>query len=420
MPTTPKVNTMTRIRAALLVVICAISGVSAAMAQTKPGNRLADILTDSGCSIVIEADRNLWRDATSSDYQTSGWKAWIEQTKLATPWQSVGDFDGDGIPDVAKVVVRKSDGAWMMGVEFGNKPGSPCRRHQIASNTSGDGKRDVRLPGVVTLRARDSEVACNHVAERFPATCKIRPAQGAPKRVKDIIVMTDDIPLNTIGFEWRQVGDKLKLDGTPLLVFQSTPVELVGSMGGPTAPANPAKPPVASSVSPAEHAALVAEFDAAFNNADIKPHRSVMTLRKNDVVTSTLATELLPPDRMRTVSPGPKGVERTVLVVGTKTWVKLGGDAWQPSQQAPLPPTGLGATFGSSVIRSAKMSTERGVQLKTVELFEETDVGPVVELVTIDVAQNVPVRRVTTNEKDGTVDTISYDFNVQLAIEPPK
>lgn len=75
---------------------------------------------------------NEWRDASAADYDSDDWRAFTKMTGVETPWRIEGDFNGDGLKDVARIVMHEADQKWMLGVEFGSKPGAECKTFQIS------------------------------------------------------------------------------------------------------------------------------------------------------------------------------------------------------------------------------------------------------------------------------------------------
>jgi hypothetical protein len=404
--------------ATTLIAVVFLAIALPAVAQKSAAQKLVDLARDNGCSIVIETERDEWRDANASDYQTSGWKAWMEQTKSATPWRTTGDFDGDGIADVAKVVIRKSDNAWMMGVEFGYRDRKDCRRFQIASNTD---KPEHRLVGVLTLRKDESSLACNHVAERAPANCKLAGDEATKRRTHDYLLMTDDIPITTAMFAWRQYGDRKRSDGSPLMTFNSVPVEITALSFAQTPGASDAgQSQKGDRVSAEERKRLVAEFNSAYDALEKRPYRAVtdvVSMSEGVARKSKVITEFTP-QAMRSTSQS--GDERSVIVmVDGRAWSKTDNESWKNLGAAVMPPTGLGASFGTMVIKAVKRSVEQGRKLKTVELYEKADATETTDAVSIDEATGLPYRRTTEMRGVQTVTSV-YDFNVMINISAPQ
>jgi hypothetical protein len=414
---------MEKTRSVFASLLCLLVAQSA-NAQSSGAKKLAELLTDTGCGIVIESERALWRDANASDYQTTGWKAWMEQTKSATPWKAVGDFDGDGITDVAKVVIRIDDGAWMMGVEFGYKARKDCRRFQIASNS---GKLDQRIVSVLTFRTDQDKLACHHVAEKSPAVCHLSAERGARKRTQDVVLMSDDVPTFTAAYEWVPHQKYKTSDGSPLMTFDNTPIT-VNAFGFAdttnTADAKLAQP--GDTVSAGERVALVAEFDAAYNAADARGYRALTEVRSktegsNNATVTTMTTELQPPDKFRSLVSSDGVAQVSTVIAGGRTYFKAGSDMpWQDMGAATMPPTGQGASFGTMAIKSVKRSVEQNRKIKTVELYEKTNEATVIDVVSIDETTKLPFRR-RTNVDNGTMITVTtYDFATRPDIKPPK
>jgi hypothetical protein len=104
---------------ALFVYLAVNAGSDTGENSGSTAGRVLEVTSDTGGSVVIYADKSLWRDPNLGDYPRARWAAWVKQTGSNTPWRSEGDFDSDGLNNVAKVMVRLSDGSWMTGVEFG-------------------------------------------------------------------------------------------------------------------------------------------------------------------------------------------------------------------------------------------------------------------------------------------------------------
>lgn len=113
------------------------------------GKLLADPDKDACISLTTDSER--WRDATAADYGSSGWAAWRKYTKSDTPWQARGDFDGDGLQDVAKVIVDKAGERWMQDFGRAGRCGHDAhdcriRRRYAQPHHVRYGQRNSRVP----------------------------------------------------------------------------------------------------------------------------------------------------------------------------------------------------------------------------------------------------------------------------------
>jgi hypothetical protein len=385
-----------------------------ASAQKSP--TLADLLRDKGCSIVMDVERDQWRDANINDYQTSGWKAWMAQTKSKTPWRAVGDFDGDGMEDVAKVVIRQADNAWMLGVEFGYKNKADCRRQQIASNS---GKPAARLVGLLPLARGTKSLTCHHISESQPATCTLPAAGLLENRKTDAFLMTDDIPTRTDGFVWAPFRDIKKSDGSPMMAFESELISVGIDMASAIAAVtkDQGKPQANDKVSPAERTALLAQFDAAFNNAEKRSHRirteSAMSLDGKDFKSKSI-TDFAPPNKMLMTLLDEDGSESVTLLVGKQAWERKGAAAWQfAGSDVPIT-TGMGAAVGNRGIVAVRSEMIKGRKVKTIEVSDPPADHPMVAILSIDETTQLPVQRIDRMDSLKTVTTSIYDFDTKI------
>lgn len=206
----------------------ALSLIAISASAESPASKIARTILDAGCSIVLDSESDLWREAGAGDYQGASWSAWKKFTGVSTPWRVTGDFNGDGIADVARVVVRKSDGAWLYGVELGGDAKRPCDRFQIATSTQNPGKP---IPGLLVLRKGAARVKCHHAAERYAVFCTPPAGSQLARRSFDALIVTDEVPLTTTAFLWGQFEKRNRLDGTPLMVFDAEPIDVDMSAG---------------------------------------------------------------------------------------------------------------------------------------------------------------------------------------------
>jgi hypothetical protein len=64
----------------------------------------------------------LWRDATDADLGSSSDRKWREETPSRF-LSATGDFNGDGIPDLARLKVSRKGTGYALVVELSQKPG---------------------------------------------------------------------------------------------------------------------------------------------------------------------------------------------------------------------------------------------------------------------------------------------------------
>ncbi len=405
----------------ILILLVAVLGFSTS-AFAQKATTLRDLIRDKGCSIVLDVQRDLWRDADISDYQTSGWKAWMAQTKSPTPWRVTGDFDGDGLEDVAKVVIRKADNVWMMGVEFGFKNKSECRRQQIASNSIAP---NARLVGLLKIPKNNAKFVCHHISETYPANC-IVPDEGLlARREADAFMTTDDIPTRTDGYVWEQYRDYTKDDGTPQMAFESELIRVEADLAAMAAAMNKdkEKPQAGDKVSPAERRALIVQLDAAFNNADKRNYRitirSVSTIEGKPYATEYTVDFALPNKVLTTMINAAKS-ETITLRDGPKSWVRANAagvqGAWRFLGEGDASDLNTGAGLGKQPILAVRTEIIAGRKVKIVEVGDAPPATANQTIFSIDEASKLPVRRV--DKGGGSVTTSTYDFEIKLNFPP--
>lgn len=202
----------------------------------------------------------------------SGRAAWRKYTKSETPWQAKGDFDGDGLQDVAKVIVDKAGKRWMMGVMFGHKDGAPCNRYQI----SGKDLATLPIAGVITLPKGRNSLTCHHMGEQGPVTCKVEDEAFAA-RTTDALLTFDDVPTYSSAYLWQPDP---KPAGRNRGTFEHFDVALAADFAGMAAhsQADAQNSKAGDSVSAAERKALVQEFEQAWASLQkTKNYRSSMS-----------------------------------------------------------------------------------------------------------------------------------------------
>jgi len=139
------------------------------------------------------------------------------------PWRVTGDFNGDGLPDVARVVIHTTEQKWMLGVEFGSPPGTKCATHQIAQ---GMPHQLQTLPSLQVLpKGTTKPLHCHHAGQRYPAACTI-PADSPLATLKaDALIVSDAVAATPpTAYYWTQWDKRTKPDGSPVMVFRSTPL----------------------------------------------------------------------------------------------------------------------------------------------------------------------------------------------------
>lgn len=398
----------------LCALVLALALAKPAAAQKTPS--LTDLLRDKGCSIVMEIERDQWRDANINDYQTSGWKAWMTQTKVTTPWRAVGDFDGDGIRDVAKVVIRKADNVWMLGVEFGFKNKADCRRQQIAWNS---GKPDARLLGLMPLPRDTKRLVCHHISESQPATCTLSPGGLLESRKTDTFLSTDDIPTRTDGYAWVPFRDMKKSDGSPLMFFESELMNVGMDMASAIASVSKDQGAAQANdkVTPGERTALLAQFDAAFNNAEKRSHRirteSVLTLEGKDFKSRSMV-DFQPPNKTLMTLFNEDGGESHTLLVGSEEWERKGQGDWVYAGAGAVSISGIGAAVGNRGIVAVRTETINGRKAKTIEVKDASTEHATHAILSIDEATKLPIRRIDRIDSAKSVSTSVYDFETKV------
>lgn len=171
---------------------------------------------------------NEWRDASAADYDSDDWRAFTKMTGVETPWRIEGDFNGDGLKDVARIVMHEADQKWMLGVEFGSKPGAECKTFQISQGLP---HQLESIPSLQTLPKATNKLVCHHAGPVYAVQCRV-PSQSPIEGFKqDFIVVSDAVAAQPLSaYYWTQWDDNTKQDGTPLMVFRSTPLEVAIEM----------------------------------------------------------------------------------------------------------------------------------------------------------------------------------------------
>lgn len=148
--------------------------------------RLGKMIARQGCTLG-SAQPERWREAGADDYTGADWQRWREQTGADTPWRAEGDYNGDGVIDVAKVMVR-DDGRWMLGVEFAASDSAPCSMFEIAANLwhSRAEAEQLGIHGVMRLPRGERGVVCHYVPDHGPALC-LRPVGTNASELADTV-----------------------------------------------------------------------------------------------------------------------------------------------------------------------------------------------------------------------------------------
>jgi len=165
-----------------------------------------------------------WREATARDYDSDDWRAFQRFTGVKTPWRVQGDFNGDGLPDVARVVIKDADQMWMLGVEFGAPKGTPCATFQIMRGMPH--QLAATLPSLQTLaQGSQKPLPCHHAGQRYAVACSV--PQGSPLAglKADALIVSDATAVRApAAYYWTQWEQRTKSDGSPVMVFRETPL----------------------------------------------------------------------------------------------------------------------------------------------------------------------------------------------------
>ncbi|TDR38896.1 hypothetical protein DFR29_11839 [Tahibacter aquaticus] len=373
------------------------------------GKLLANRDKDACTSLTTEAE--LWRDATAADYGSSGWAAWRKYTQGDTPWRATGDFDGDGLQDVAKVIVDKAGKRWMMGVMFGHADGAPCHRYQI----SGRDLATLPIAGVLTLPKGKNSLTCHHMGEQGPVTCTVENAAFAA-RTTDALLTFDDVPSYSSAYLW-QPGAEGRNRGK----FEQADVALAADYAGMAAhsQADAQNSKAGDGVSAAERKALVQEFEQAWSRLQgTKNYRSIQTAQVSsgqagDAVTRTITEYADATHTRTTLESGAASV--VFLRSGAKVWTRADGTHWTalPDEGAPMP---MVSPIGDATITAVRHETRDGRAVKVLQLSGQSETTLV-----LDVARKLPLQRID-SLKIGPATSVTrtdYDYDVKVEIVPP-
>lgn len=404
-------------KASLILPLLAL--VSAPLFANEPtgAERLGKLLAnpDKDACISLTTEAELWRDATAADYTSSGWAAWRKYTKSETPWQAKGDFDGDGLQDVAKVIVDKAGKRWMMGVMFGHKEGAPCNRYQIA------GKDLATLPiaGVIALPKGSNSLTCHHMGEQGPVTCKVED-QAFAARGTDALLTFDDAPTYSSAYLWQP---NPKPAGRNRGSFERFDVALAADFAGMAAhsQADAQHGKAGDSVSAAERKALVQEFEQAWASLQkTKNYRSTMSSRTSggqadDSVPRQIVEYADATHSRTTFETG--GAKVVFLRSGAKIWTSSDGTNWtaMPDDDGSAALAAL-SPVGDATITAVRSETRNGRAVKVLQLSGQSETTLV-----LDTARKLPLQRIDTLKMGPatTVTQIDYEYDVKVEIAPP-
>jgi hypothetical protein len=378
------------------------------------GKLLADPDKDACTSLTTESE--LWRDATAADYGSSGWAAWRKYTKSATPWQSKGDFDGDGFEDLAKVIVDKAGKRWMMGVMFGHKDGAPCHRYQI----SGKDFASVPIAGVLTLPKGRNSLTCHHMGEQGPVTCKVD-KDAFSTRTTDALLTFDDLPSYSAAYLWQPNPEAT---GRNRGEFERAEVALAPDYEGMAAhsQADAQAGKAGDGVSAAERRLLVQEFEEAWSTLQrTKNYRSTQSMQVSggqggDDTTRTIL-EIADATRSRTTFDS-GSAKMVFLRSGGKTWSSHDGTTWTavPSDggSSEMP---VMSPIGDAAIIAVRNETRDGRAVKVLQLSGQSETTLV-----LDLARKLPLQRIDTMKMGmaKTVTRTDYEYDVKVEITPPE
>ena len=403
--------TIARVLPLLALFSCPLLAAEPSGAQ-QLGKLLANADKDACISLTTESE--LWRDATAADYGSSGWAAWRKYTGGDTPWRATGDFDGDGLQDVAKVIVDKAGKRWMMGVMFGHADGAPCHRYQI----SGKDLATLPIAGVLTLPKGKNSLTCHHMGEQGPVTCNVENAAFAA-RTTDALLTFDDVPSYSSAYLWRANPDA---SGRNRGRFEQAEVALAADYAGMAAhsQADAQSSKAGDGVGAAERKALVQAFEQAWSSLErTKNYRSIMSSQVSggqgdDATTRTLAEYADATHSRTTFETGAAKV--VFLRSGSQVWTSADGTTWtaMPSGGSVDMPTV--SPIGDAVITAVRTETRKGRAVKVLQLSGQSETTLV-----LDVARQLPLQRID-SLKIGpatTVTRIDYEYDVKVEITPP-
>lgn len=397
----------------LLVLVSAPLPAAGPTGAERLGKLLANPDKDACISLTTESE--LWRDATAADYSSTGWAAWRKYTKSETPWQAKGDFDGDGLQDVAKVIVDKTGKRWMMGVMFGHKEGAPCDRYQI----SGKDLATMPIAGVIALPKGGNSLTCHHMGEQGPVTCKVDDAAFAA-RTTDALLTFDDVPTYSSAYLWQPNPNPSARSRGKFERFDvARAADFAGMAAHSQTDAQNSK--AADGVSAAERKALVREFEQAWAGLQkAKNYRSTMSSRTSggqadEGVTRQIVEYADATHSRTTFETGPAKV--VFLRSGAKIWTSADGANWtaMPEDDGSAGLAGL-SPIGDAAITAVHSETRNGRAVKVLQLSGQSETTLV-----LDTARKLPLQRTDTLKMGPTttVTQIDYEYDVKVEIAPP-
>lgn len=183
---------------------------AAAHAQTE---------ADKACTFIGLSPAE-YRETNADDYRSADWDAFRKFTGVDKPWESTGDFDGDGHEDRAYVVINTTRPNWMLGVVFGGDAGGECRSFQISQHED-----MTLLPGLQPWRKGQHQWDCHHAGQAYPAVCALILEKDSKFRAfkdsgKDAFAYSDSIPSTGVMIAYWGEWDT-KSDGSPIMAFLS-------------------------------------------------------------------------------------------------------------------------------------------------------------------------------------------------------
>lgn len=386
-------------------------------AEPSGAERLGKLLAnpDKDACISLTTEAELWRDATAADYASTGWAAWRKYTGSETPWQARGDFDGDGLQDVAKVIVDKAGKRWMMGVMFGRKEGAPCNRYQI----SGKDLATTPIAGVITLPKGRNSLACHHMGEQGPVVCTVEDEAFAA-RTTDALLTFDDVPTYSSAYLWQP---KPNPGGRNRGSFVRAEVALAADFAGMAAhsQADAQNSKAGDGVGAAERKALVQEFEQAWAGLQkTKNYRSTLSSSTRggqaDGGSTRQIVEYADATHSRTTFE--TGAAKVVFLrSGSKVWTSADGTAWtaMPDDDGSAALAGL-SPIGDAIITAVRSEMRDGRAVKVLQLSGQSE-----STLVLDTARKRPLQRIDTLTMGATttVTQIDYEYDVKVEITPP-
>jgi hypothetical protein len=409
-----------------LAVVMALlyAGLGVADNNNNPIGELAKLVGDTGCRFVPEHQTNDWRDAGPDDYTSDRWAAIREIAGVATPWRAVGDFNGDGLSDTAKVVIRKRDGRWMFGVDYGFDATVRCDRFQIYSDTASTTPEPIR--GLITLPRGADGVACFHLNAQSPVRCKPKDEDSAlaTRQTDALIAIVDDASIAS-AYLWAPFRDTLRSDGSPLMHFESYGLSLdfdLEELQAMNQPPPAAEAQAGDAVDPKQRKRLIDQFEMAYAAAYRKRFRATTITRSQGQPATadapSMELEFLPPNRQRIRQFMPGGEVLEMLSVDGKSYSTYLGQSSPMGDAAPVDPAAVAAIGGMRIVSiRAEQIDSRAVDTL---LLAGTDPagGESAREISIDRARQLPLREIERNSLGESV--TRYEFDVEIkAIEAP-